>query len=139
VAADLVDFRSLRQRFALARDGSAIGLFAAQGPLDRGAFDLSRLEWVRPQKEWLTPITKMGRTWVNDWFESTRPLVSGRPVRLDEHEMSMTAAVSGGGDRVILGTSFFVRCLDALGHELWRASAPATTWRVAPPALASGE
>jgi len=130
VAVGLADFRGMRADFTLAPDGSAINVFSQGAVTNATGFDLAGLAWRFRQSTWTSALTQSGRHAITDWFESSRPLLDGRPLLIAANELSMTAALSAKGDRVALGTSFFVRCYDASGRELWRRPAPATTWQV---------
>ena len=128
VATELSDFRGLRRGFALARDGAAVAVRSTSNP--ENAFDLRSLALVKAKGDWSLPAANAGRTSVNGWFEGSSPTVNGRSVRLEDNELSLTAAVSQQGDRVVIGTSFAVRCYDDSARELWRTSAPGTSWQV---------
>ena len=93
------------------------------------AFSMTALAWTPSGRDWAEPRAKSGRTSVTSWFEQRQPNINGRTVRLDANELSLSASVSKGGERVAIGTNFFVRCYDEAGHELWRASAPAAHGR----------
>jgi WD40 repeat protein len=128
VAPELSDFRGMRRGFALARDGAAVTVRSTSNP--ENAFDLRSLALVKAKGDWSLPAANAGRTSVGGWFEGSSPTINGRSVRLDDNELSLTAAVSPQGDRVTIGTSFAVRCYDDSGRELWRTSAPGTSWQV---------
>ncbi len=130
---ELADFRNLRSQFRLSRDGTGVAVRA--GPAGQGAdravaFSMTALAWTSSGRDWAEPRAKSGRTSVTSWFEQRQPNINGRTVRLDANELSLSTSVSKGGERVAIGTNFFVRCYDEAGHELWRASAPGSTWQV---------
>ena len=128
VSPELSDYRGMRRGFVLAPDGAAVAVRSTSNP--ESAFDLRSLALVKAKGDWSLPMANAGRTSVAGWFEGSAPTVNGRSVRLEDNEVSLTAAVSQQGDRVVIGTSFAVRCYDDSGRELWRTSAPGTSWQV---------
>lgn len=130
---ELADFRNLRSQFRMSKDGSGVVIRArqpAQGADRLVAFSMATLEWTAGGRDWAEPKAKSGRTSVAGWFEQRQPVINGRAVRLDANELGLSTSVSKGGDRVAIGTNFFVRCYDEAGHELWRAPAPGSAWQV---------
>lgn len=130
----LHDYRNLRNQFRLSPNGHGVVIGrttpAAKGTEGVSAFDLGSLAWVKPGPDWHGPTVKSSRTTVRDWFEQGHPSVNGRSLKLDENELALSATVSRKGDRIAIGSNFFVRCYDEAGRELWRTGAPGSTWQV---------
>lgn len=130
---ELTDFRNLRSQFRVSSDGSGVvirGRQSGQGGDKLVAFSITALAWVAAGRDWAEPRAKSGRTSVEGWFEQRQPSINGRVIRLDANELALSTSVSKAGERVAIGTNFFVRCYDEAGRELWRASAPGSVWQV---------
>lgn len=137
VVAEVTDFRQMRKSFRVAPDGSGVvvptmgekGENNQKNEMSKG-FDLHKLGWRSPARDWSAPATRVAKLIVDDWFEQVRPRIGTRTLALEPNELALTAAVSAGADRVIVGTNFLLRAYDQTGRELWRTPAPGTTWQV---------
>lgn len=131
VVAEMSDFRQIRKRFRLAPNGSGVVVRALgeRGEVSQG-FDLQQLSWGQPARDWTAPVTRVGKLAVDNWFEQSRPRIGARALALEPNELAMTATVSAGADRVVIGTNFMLRAYDLTGRELWRTTVPGTTWQV---------
>lgn len=69
------------------------------------------------------PLTQAPGLSVADWNDNQTPRLNNTPFKLEKNEMSRSVAISPDGERVLLGTSFYVRLFDRGGQELWKASA----------------
>jgi WD40 repeat protein len=67
---------------------------------------------------------------IRDWEGNTRPTLDGTPLSLAQYESSRSLAITADGARFALGTDWYVRLFDRRGTQLWKVSAPSTTWAV---------
>jgi WD40 repeat protein len=67
---------------------------------------------------------------IEDWKESYFPVLNGKALPLQEHEMSRCLAIGPDENRFALGTDWHLRLFDRGGNLLWRMPAPATTFAV---------
>jgi WD40 repeat protein len=131
VVAEISDFRQMRKSFRLAPDGSGVVVRSKAEKAELGqAFDLRQVGWRLPARDWTAPAARVGKLAVDAWFEQSRPRIGARVLALEPNELALTATVSAAADRVVLGTSFFLRSYDQTGRELWRTPIPGTTWQV---------
>ena len=142
VASGLLDFRGGRDQFRVSRDGSGIAFAArrdsaaASGPqrdsaaLETSGFDFKNTAWIAPLAQWLPPSDSGRALRVSDWSDSTRPRLNGNTLPLTDNEVAMSAAVLPDSSAFALGTSFYLRLLQANGTPLWRVAAPGAAWQV---------
>ncbi len=132
VASGLVDFRGNRDQFRVSRDGSGIAFAARRDSLtqETSGFDFKNTAWVAPVAQWQPPSTSGRGLQVSDWSDSTRPRLNGNALPLTDNEVAMSAAVSPDSRAFALGTSFYLRLLQANGTPLWRVAAPGAAWQV---------
>ena len=131
-ASGLVDFRGNRDQFRLAQDGSAIA-FAARGngaALETLGFDVKNTAWIAPLTPWLVATAEGKGLRISDWSDSLRPRLNGNPLPLADNEVSMSVAVAPDNSGFALGTSFYLRFVQANGTVLWRVAAPGAAWQV---------
>ena len=128
----LADFRNGRNTFRLSRDGGAVAFPLRGTSSSTGAvgFDVVQLQWTSPLPQWKPPSAGKAPLVISDWFESSAPTMNQRRITLNESEISMTAAVAPGNAGFALGTSQYIRYYSANGNELWKATAPGTSWQI---------
>ncbi len=76
------------------------------------------------------PRTSAPGLTVTDWHSTITPKLNGQPLKLDQHEISRSVAVDAEGQRVLLGTEWYIRLFDRAGRELWQVPVPGTAWGV---------
>ena len=132
VASGLVDFRGSRDQFRVSRDGSGIAFAARRdsAALETSGFDFKNTAWIAPLAQWLPPSASGKGLRVSDWSDSTRPRLNGNSLPLTDNEVAMSAAVVPDSSAFALGTSFYLRLLQANGTSLWRVAAPGAAWQV---------
>ena len=132
VASGLVDFRGNRDQFRLARDGSALAFAARRegGALETSGFDVKNTAWVAPLAQWLPGAASGRGVLLADWSDSARPRLNGTALPLTDNEIAMSVAVAPDSSGFALGTSFYLRFVQANGAVLWRVAAPGATWQV---------
>jgi hypothetical protein len=67
---------------------------------------------------------------VEHWHDQYAPTLGGKKLPLDPYETSRSLAVHPNGDRVVLGTEWYLRAFDAQGTQLWRRDVPGIVWAV---------
>jgi hypothetical protein len=66
---------------------------------------------------------------VSDWSYNEHLILAGTPIKLEQHETSLSLAVAPDKKRFILGTAWLLRAYDEDGREQWERSAP-SVWGV---------
>ena len=67
---------------------------------------------------------------IEDWDNSYRPKVNGKPIGLEQFDISRSLAVHPDGQRFVLGTNWVLRAFDAKGESLWMRAVPGEVWAV---------
>jgi WD40 repeat protein len=67
---------------------------------------------------------------VSDWKNSYNPTFAGKPIALDQYEISRSLAIQPDHKGFVLGTEYWMRAFGADGKELWRHAGPGTDWGV---------
>lgn len=67
---------------------------------------------------------------VKNWDSSFKPTFAGRPIPLDQNELSRALAVNHTPTGFVLGTSIALRAYDEKGTLRWKKSAPGEAWGV---------
>ena len=76
------------------------------------------------------PETRVGGLAVTDWRNSPAPKLNGKPRHLRPLENARSVDIAPDGNRVLLGTDWYLYAGAADGTRLWETPAPATTWMV---------
>ncbi len=63
----------------------------------------------------LPPVLEMEGIKVTDWKDNYNPKLNGKPIKLGQYERSRSLAISPDGNRFVLGTEWYLRCLDKEG------------------------
>ncbi len=61
---------------------------------------------------------------------TTHPTLGGRPLALEQYEISRSLAIHPAGDRFVLGADWSLRAFDANGTPLWTRPVPGVVWAV---------
>ena len=128
--AGLADYRGHDKAFTLARDGNGVGFTYAQDKSIVASFDVAGMAYTAGGANWNPAETSVKGVMLERWFESARPMVNQRSLRLETNEMAMSVAISANKANFALGSNFTIRYFNRSGTELWRTSAPGTTWHV---------
>lgn len=121
-----IDLRDTQRQFLVSKDGAVVEFGLVQGGGKRGRFDLNAGEFAKdapPRADLAPPAESKAR----DWRNTTRPTFAGKALALDPGETARSVAASG--DRLVLGTDYFVRLYDA-GRLVWKTALPAPAWTV---------
>ena len=144
--AEVADFRGRRSKprpLYVSHDG-ALARFAFDPALTKwGAFSAGDLRWLAPDSPEAAaarPATlRHPRLRVENWLDRVDPTLNGRPLELKDYETCRSLAIApapspepgeAGGERFLLGTSWYVRCYSGDGAEIWKQPVPGETWAV---------
>ncbi|UYO54586.1 caspase family protein [Rhodopseudomonas palustris] len=67
---------------------------------------------------------------VSGWEENTAPKLAGRPLALEQYEISQSLAIAPHASRFVLGAGFSLRAFSAQGRQQWRKPVPGIAWGV---------
>jgi WD40 repeat protein len=125
------DFRNQRDRLAVSADGTIVDFgFEPRGksPL---RFDLrARKLGDDPPADQQTLPAKQAGLAVEGWKNGLSPTLDGKPIKLHQYELSQSLAVHPDGGRFVLGTTWYLRTIDAKGEQLWTRDTPSVVWAV---------
>ena len=118
VTADMRD--KLRDAFTLSFDGKRVRFGLAFGGKDPVLFDPAsfRLSDARQSEAALQAPKTSGLT-VANWQNSISPKLDGKPIVLEDHEVSRSLAIAPDDSRFVLGTEWRLRAYRADGGEFW--------------------
>jgi WD40 repeat protein len=123
------DFRDERGAFSVSSDGTVVDFGFEQYGKSRLRFDLRALklsnDWPADKQ---TRPPKFDGLKIEDWYESDRPKLDGKPIKIDDYELSHSFAIQPDGRRFVLGADWTLRAFDAEGKPLWRYDAPDAVW-----------
>jgi WD40 repeat protein len=61
---------------------------------------------------------------ISDWKNSYNPTIAGKPIALNQHEMSRSLAIRPDRKAFVLGTAYWLRAFDSDGTQLWQRPGP---------------
>jgi WD40 repeat protein len=76
------------------------------------------------------PIRHASGIDLQGWQHGYAPTLNGRPVRLEDYEISRCYTIAPDSSSVLLGTEWSVRLLKPDATEIWSVSLPAVAWSV---------
>jgi WD40 repeat protein len=125
------DFREQYDKLAVSADGTIVDFgFEPRGksPL---RFDLRarKLGGDPPADQQTVPAKQAGLA-VEGWRIGLSPTLDGKPIKLEQYEMSRSLAVHPDGGRFVLGAEWSLRAIDANGEQLWTHATPSIVWAV---------
>ncbi|MGO9683962.1 MAG: caspase family protein [Beijerinckiaceae bacterium] len=121
----------LRSNFTVSNDGSKVRFGLGYGDKIPVSFDLAtgRLtDQPQPAAGLAEPDTTSLK--LSDWEDNRTPKVNGKPLGLEEYELSRSVAIAPGADRFVLGTEWLIRAYDRNGKALWSKPGPGVAWGV---------
>ena len=124
-------FAGQEKSFAVSRDGTIVDFGFVWGGKAWLRFSLRPLRLT--QNPPAGPLTRTPRQYglpIEDWQNTDRPTLSGKPLSLEPLETSRSLAIHPDGSRFVLGTNWSLRALDAKGESLWRSAVPGEAWAV---------
>ena len=108
----------LRSNFTVSNDGSKVRFGLGYGDKIPVSFDLAtgRLtDQPQPAAGLAEPDTTSLK--LSDWEDNRTPKVNGKPLGLEEYELSRSVAIAPGADRFVLGTEWLIRAYDRNGKD----------------------
>ncbi len=129
---EIADLRGQWEKFLLSYDGSIVRFGYEQWGDSPAVFDAENRELKigETSLRLLPPIFEMEGIKITDWKNNYNPKLNGKPIKLEQYEISRSLAISPDGKRFVLGTEWYLRCLDKKGDELWKVPAPGVVWAV---------
>jgi WD40 repeat protein len=125
------DLRDQYQTFAASTDGTIVDFGFEEWGKSPLRFDLRALKLSHdPPSDHQTILAKQTGVAVEGWRHTQAPTLNGKPISLEQYEMSRSFAVHPDGNRFVLGGSWWLRAFDAEGHPLWKRAVPAAAWGV---------
>jgi hypothetical protein len=134
----IADFRENREKFLVSRDGTAVqyaylcwGESPARFSVTNRIIELINEGSTGFSYGYLSPaITSADGLNVTNWKDRVDPQVNGKPLSLDDNEISRVLAIAPDGQHFILGTGWYLHYYDKEGQELWSVPAPSSTWGI---------
>ena len=121
----------MRDAFAIAADGRSVRFGLGLGAKDPVLFDLAAFRLAdAPQTPAGFAPPKTSGLAVSDWENNTAPKLNGKPIALEDYEMSRALAIAPDASRFVLGTEWRLRAYRADGGELWQKPVPGVAWGV---------
>ena len=123
------DFRDAGETFRISADGQQIDFPMAQGGREVLAFDLGKGE-LRPAPANSSLRPAQLPSGLSNWRNSTAPGLNGRSLLLRPGEVVRSAAAFPDGQKLVLGSEWFLRLYAASGGQLWERRLPGAAWAV---------
>ncbi len=130
----IADLRGLRFNFLSNANGSVVRFSYEKGGQSPAVF---RLDDRRLQLSQLTSSnlrapgdSAPGITISNGNAGNREPKLNDRTLKLDGNEFSLSVAVAPDGERVLLGTNYFIRLFNRNGEEVWKIPTTGFAWGV---------
>jgi outer membrane protein assembly factor BamB len=76
------------------------------------------------------PIVSLQNGFLNSRHDDYCPTLDGKPIELDQFEMSRSLAIHPDSTRFVLGSAWSLRAFDAKGRLIWQRAAPDLAWAV---------
>jgi WD40 repeat protein len=123
------DFRNQGEAFSVSADGTIVDFGFEVFGKSRLRFDLRTLKlsdhWPADNQ---TRPPKFDGLKIEDWFMSYQPKLDGKPIKLEDFELSNSFAIQPDGRRFVLGADWGLYAFDAEGKRLWHYDTPGTVW-----------
>lgn len=121
----------LDENFTLSKDGTKVRFGLGYGSENPVLFDLAapRLE-DQPEAASSFTVPDTESLKITDWLDEYAPKLDGKPLQLEEHEMSRAVAIAPDADRLVLGTDWSLRAYTKNGKRLWQKPTPGIVWGV---------
>jgi len=127
------DFRNNKSGFLVSRDGSTIRFayeIYGKNPAVFSVKDRTLKTGNADASELAAPVTSTAGLALTNWDGELDPKLNGVPLKIDRFERSRSVAILPGGKSFLLGSEWNLRLFDDKGKELWKISAPGTTWNL---------
>ena len=76
------------------------------------------------------PRTEAPGLEIRAWKHTTTPALPGKPLTLENYEVSRSVAIAPDGEHFLLGTEWWLRYFDREGTPEWKVLAPGAVWAV---------
>jgi uncharacterized caspase-like protein len=130
---DLVDYRDSDPSFLIAQDGATVQFSYEKAGKAPARFSIVNrvIQPAIASGTALAPhkVTAHGLN-VESWKNSATPMLNGRPLRLDQLELSRCLAIAPDEQSFLLGTVWGLRLFDRQGRQIWQVPVPANVWAV---------
>ncbi len=125
------DYRNQRRSLAVSGEGAQVRFGFEQGGARSARFDLRarQLALDPPPDPALRPPRTEGLPVV--WQNTVSPTLAGKPLAIEQYEMSRSLAVAPDARSFVLGCEWSLRRFTADGSQLWRVDVPEVVWAVA--------
>ncbi len=130
--AETADFRDARDEFQLSNDGSVVRFGFEHWGKSPAVFSTIEARFLQEEnaENLASPKTTSSKFQVSNVRDSTNPTFNGQPLLLKPHEFSYRLAIAPNDERFLLGTNFWLRCLDHAGEPQWEQPVPGEAWSV---------
>ncbi len=127
-----VDMRDKkRENFAMSYDAKQVRFGLGQGKDRPVMFDLTTFQLVdspETPEGFITPET--ASLALSDWENNSAPKLNGKPIPLQNYEISRSVAITPDASHFALGADWSLRGYRADGFKLWEKQAPGAPWGV---------
>nr|VFJ59607.1 MAG: WD40-like Beta Propeller Repeat [Candidatus Kentron sp. DK] len=139
LAAGIADMRAkLGDDFRLSHDGSRVAFGLGSGGQAPVWFDPDQRRLQRgpppaddaPDKGLLPPRLMAPGLVVRGWEDQYHPELNGKALELEDYERARSLAVTPDGERLLLGTEWWLRLFDKEGRQRWKKAVPGVAWGV---------
>jgi WD40 repeat protein len=126
----LADFRMQNDELRVANDGTRVRFgYRVRGD-DPVSFDVKTRTLGEDDRELARARSQAPKLILSNWQDRADPSLNGQPLPLQPYERARSYAISPDGERLALGTDWYLRVFDASGKELWSRPAPDAAWAV---------
>lgn len=129
----IADVRGLLDGFRLSPDGTTVQFAYQSLGTTPARFALRERQLTLapgPDAALSAPRTTAPGLTVAAWEDSTQPTLNGTPLTLKPYETSRSLALAADGQRVLLGTEWYLRLFTRQGQEQWQVPVPGVAWAV---------
>jgi len=123
------DYRDAGTSFRISRNAAKVAFPMRQGGNDAQLFDLLRGEVRTAPPPSDTVEAQVPRS-LRDWHNALRPNWDGKPLALRPGETSRSAALAPDGQRLVLGTDWYLRAFTVNGAQAWEKRVAGAAWAV---------
>ena len=127
---EIGDFRTQLDKLRLAPDASVIGFGLEQYGRRPVSFSVKERRLEQGEARGDLAIAVSEGIPATDWKGGYDPKLGGKPLKLENYEMSRSLAVAPDRQSFLLGTEFRIRRFDISGKQNWERQAPAVAWAV---------
>ncbi|KAB2924944.1 MAG: hypothetical protein F9K30_08485, partial [Dechloromonas sp.] len=123
------DFRDAGATFRVSRDGGQLAFPMRRGGEDLQGFDLPRAALIGAAAATEAREARVPGS-LRDWKNGSQPSWEGKALALRPGEISRSAALAPDGQRLVLGTEWYLRAFAEDGAQAWEKRIPGAAWAV---------